>query len=93
MNLNLQNIAFGGIIAGIVVAFIAVIIAEIIGRPVASDTKIYVFGAFTVLSTSAGTWLAASQSSKNSAANAEMFNRQNTQIATLQAKLETLGMK
>lgn len=86
MNLNLQNIAFGAIIMGIVIAFITVILGEVIGRPVNGDTKLYIFGLFTSLATAAVTWLAANQAQKNNAANAEMFRRQNTLIESLQAK-------
>lgn len=86
MNINLQAIALGGIVGAICVAFLAVIIAGIIGRPVDDATRLYTFGLFTSLATTAATWLAASKT--NSAVNAAMYQAQRAEIESLKAQVK-----
>lgn len=84
MSLNLQSIALGGIVFAICAAFLAVILAGIIGRPVDDATRLYTFGLFTSLATTAATWLAATKTTD--ARNAAMYAMQNAQIETLRAQ-------
>lgn len=90
--MNLQNIALSGIVGGIVLAFLLVIVAGIIGRPTDEATRLYVFGLFTGLAGSAATWLAANKANSaatdaTKSANAEMFSRQRNEIETLKAQV------
>lgn len=64
MTPDLKPIALGAIIVTICAAFLAVIVAGIIGRPVDEATRLFVFGLFASLATASVAWLGVSQVSK-----------------------------
>lgn len=84
--MNFQNIALGGITGTICLAFLLVIVAGVIGRPVDDATRLFVFGLFASLATAATTWLAVSKT--NDARTAAVYQAQRAEIAELRATKE-----
>lgn len=94
MNIDTKSIALGGIIATICVAFLAIIVGAIIGRPVDDATRLAVFSAFFGMVGTATAWLGVSQvnkeQQKTALANLKAENAQSELREMQTLRLETL---